>query len=294
MPTRFCISRFLAAFLLKCLLILLIWRAAPAYAQNIQWQQTNGPYGGYIRCFGQSGSTLFAGTNDGGIYRSSNNGLSWEQVNTGLTNKDVRSLIVSGSTLFAGTSGGGVYRSDNNGSSWEQVNMGLTSISVTSLTVSGNGTIFAGTFGGGLYRSSNNGSSWEQVNTGLMNTSVQSLTVSGSTIFAGTDGGGVYKANIGTVSVRTATPHASMVNISFAPHPVLDRTRLTIDLPVAARTEISIVDALGRLVQQRLLGELSAGTHDIEQDFNTLPNGTYGVVVQAGSERAHKLLQVIR
>ena len=160
-------------------------------------------------------------------------------------------------------------------------------------------TVFAGTAdditsGGGIYRSSNNGLSWEQVNTGLAYPYVRSLTVSGNTLFAGTLGGGVYKANIGTVSVRTAAAQASTVNISFSPHPVLDRTRLTIDLPLTARTEISIIDALGRLVHQRLLGELSAGTHDVEQDFQTLPNGTYGVVVQAGCERAHKLLQVIR
>ncbi len=159
--------------------------------------------------------------------------------------------------------------------------------------MSGN-TIFAGTQGGGVFRSTDNGTSWQQINRGLANTTVYSLAVSGSTLFAGTFGGGVYKASITTVSVLTPAPQPSALHISFAPHPVSDRTRLTIDLRVAAQTEISILDALGRLVLQRSLGQISAGTHDIEQDFRTLPNGSYSVVVQAGNERASKLLQVLR
>jgi hypothetical protein len=58
--------------------------------------------------------------------------------------------------------------------------------------------------------------------------------------------------------------------------------------------EVSIFDVLGRLVQHGALGELAAGAHDVEQDLHTLPNGTYSVVVQAGSERVAKLLQVLR
>jgi hypothetical protein len=139
----------------------------------------------------------------------------------------VTALTVSGNKLFAGTYGG-VYRSSNNGSSWERVNTGLTFTKIWSLTLSGS-RLFAGTNGGGVYRSSNNGSSWEQVYTGLTNTIVTALTVSGCKIFVGTDGG-VYKANIGIFSVRTATPQSLKEIISFSPHPILDRTRLTIDL----------------------------------------------------------------
>jgi hypothetical protein len=47
-------------------------------------------------------------------------------------------------------------------------------------------------------------------------------------------------------------------------------------------------------MQHTALGDMPAGTHDIEQDLHTLPNGTYSVVVQAGSERVAKLLQVLR
>ena len=51
-----------------------------------QWQQTNGPYGGYITCLAVSGSNIFAGTFDCGVFMSSNNGNNWTYVSTGLTN----------------------------------------------------------------------------------------------------------------------------------------------------------------------------------------------------------------
>ena len=34
-----------------------------------QWVQTNGPYGGFVGCFGVSGTNLFAGTWGGGVGR---------------------------------------------------------------------------------------------------------------------------------------------------------------------------------------------------------------------------------
>jgi len=40
-----------------------------------------------------------------------NNGTSWTEVNSGLTNQSVNALAVSETNLFAGTEGGGVFLS---------------------------------------------------------------------------------------------------------------------------------------------------------------------------------------
>jgi Secretion system C-terminal sorting domain len=80
-----------------------------------QWIQTNGPYGSYnISSFAVSGTNLFAGTWNSGVYLSTNNGTSWTAVNTGLTDSysnivNVYALVVSGTNLFAETDGG-VFR----------------------------------------------------------------------------------------------------------------------------------------------------------------------------------------
>jgi hypothetical protein len=37
---------------------------------SAQWVQTNGPYGGQINCLAVSGTNLFSGTQDGGVFLS--------------------------------------------------------------------------------------------------------------------------------------------------------------------------------------------------------------------------------
>ncbi len=87
---------------------------------------------------------MFAGTLNSGIFRSTNQGQSWTQVNTGLTTLDVRALAVIGGHFFAGTrGGGGVFRSTDSGQSWIPVNTGVTNLDVRALAVSG-ATLFCG------------------------------------------------------------------------------------------------------------------------------------------------------
>ena len=59
---------------------------------------------------GTGGSFLFAGTDGGGVYFSTDNGTTWNQVNNELINTNVLALFVSGNYLFVGTNGSGVYR----------------------------------------------------------------------------------------------------------------------------------------------------------------------------------------
>jgi hypothetical protein len=68
---------------------------------------------------------LYAGTYGTGVYRSTDNGVSWNAcANTGLADLNVASLVTSpGGTLYAGT-GSGVY-SSTDCESWTALNAGL-------------------------------------------------------------------------------------------------------------------------------------------------------------------------
>src|SRR5271157_4520991 len=80
-------------------------------AVNAQWIQTSVlSVGGNISALTVSGSNIFAGTWGAGIFLSTNNGTSWTEVNSGLTNSYVNCFAVSGTNIFAGTQGGGVWR----------------------------------------------------------------------------------------------------------------------------------------------------------------------------------------
>ena len=149
------------------------------------WQDVTGSIATDVRALvvGPNGH-VFAGTyQNGGVYRSTDDGDSWEHVITGLTCGNVVSLAVNASgELFAGTTGcgTGVYRSTDDGQHWDLVDDGLASTDVTALAVAPNGHVFAGTVsqfgsGGGVFRSTDNGDTWTPQ--GLDTRDVNALTV---------------------------------------------------------------------------------------------------------------------
>ncbi|HEX7605635.1 MAG TPA: hypothetical protein VF348_02920, partial [Usitatibacter sp.] len=78
---------------------------------------SGGPDGGNIFALAinpSTPSTLYAGTDGGGVFKSTDSGGTWAAANTGLTNLTVQALAIdpsTSSTLYAGTDGGGVFKS---------------------------------------------------------------------------------------------------------------------------------------------------------------------------------------
>ncbi len=150
-----------------------------------------------------SSGNIFVGTAAQGVYRSTDNGLNFIQINEGLNDSSLSPVSFSINDtghIFVGTvSGGGVFRSTDNGDNWVQINQGITNYKILSLRTNSSGTVFAGTEGGGIFRSINNGENWVQINQGLFGQNGQgyyvfSLAINSSgDIFAGT-GDGVFRS----------------------------------------------------------------------------------------------------
>ena len=149
--------------------------------------------------------SIFVGTSPRGIFRTTDGGINWTQVNSGLVDTSVYAIAVNhngdlfvGTASFSTSTGGSVFRSTDNGTTWVQVNSGLGNPDVLSLTVNSSGDIFAGTLLLGMYRSTNNGTSWTPINVGLTDSSVIDLTMgSGNKIFAATFDGVFSSADNG-------------------------------------------------------------------------------------------------
>ncbi|MDD5673539.1 MAG: T9SS type A sorting domain-containing protein [Chitinivibrionales bacterium] len=206
-------KRFLVQFALS-----IGWVVLFAHTTSADWVKTNGPGGGRINALAASGSNIFAGTETGGVFLTSNNGANWTQINSGLTDDTVASLAVNGNNVFAGTSGGSVFLSANSGTSWTAVNNGLTNSNVNALAVSGN-NVFAGTWGGGIFYSTNNGTSWNRFDAYLLENSkldVLCIAANGNNIFAGTYQGGMVQTTDNGATWKVASINGYITIFSLA------------------------------------------------------------------------------
>jgi len=113
-------------------------------------------------CLTTVGTTLVAGNMGGGVFRSTDHGITWRRWTAGLDGAgEINSFAVDGNTLFAGTNLG-VYRSTDYGNTWTPRNNGQVSLPVLSILVKGS-ALFAGTWGDGAFRSIDGGRNWAPV-----------------------------------------------------------------------------------------------------------------------------------
>ena len=147
------------------------------------------------------GGYIFAGTDQATVlYRSSDFGLHWDPIGTGLPWRSVQSLFVRGQDIFLGAYGGGVFRSADNGVTWVKTDSGIPSIATAFAFGSYGQYVFAGTSQFGIFRSSNNGVSWKALSFGFPGPgSVTSLLVTpnpagGALLYAGVMGDGMYSS----------------------------------------------------------------------------------------------------
>lgn len=200
----------------------------PVSSSYTQWTPTNGPYGGFAGVVA-SGSSLFA--RSWGIYRSTDQGLTWKPVNTGLTTMSISGLAASGTTILATGYQGEVFRSTNEGKIWQLVgqldawnvsavlavgpdffvgtqagvrrttdkgaswsNAGLALREITCLAFRSNSSdLFAGVREEGVYRSPDLGQTWFEADNGLEDSVINDLAVGGTTVYAATRSRGVYR-----------------------------------------------------------------------------------------------------
>lgn len=164
----------------------------------------------------KAGFIILAGT-DKGIYRSTDNGNTWNAANSGLTTGlPFLAVTIQGSTAFACQFGKGVYKASNYGDNWVQVYTGLTDYMIYKFGVY-NANLFAASAGGGMYLSVDGGNVWIPKNSGLNVHTVNALHYVGSVMYAGTQGGGVYRSlNLGANWVPRNELLGNTVVYSFA------------------------------------------------------------------------------
>jgi photosystem II stability/assembly factor-like uncharacterized protein len=177
-----------------------------------QWAQI-GPPGGSINALAaDSGdpSTVYAATDGGGVFKSTDRGSTWTAMNQGLGDLSVRSLAVDPvdpSILYAGTRSGGVFKSTNAGATWTSASAGLPgsgsypTVSTLAIDASAPNTVYAGlSYPGSIYESSDGAASWQPARNGLgASLNVAAIAIdplSPATLYAATSDG-LWKSSDG-------------------------------------------------------------------------------------------------
>ena len=134
------------------------------------------------------------GTEKGGIFKTTDNGISFSQANRGLSDKYITDIVISSDsknelTLFTSTWQEGLFSSQDGGKIWRQFSQGITKDSqadklkqphfnkvAISQTFSDDRTLFLGGFNG-LFKSTDGGRAWQEIGT-LLGGEIVSLDVS--------------------------------------------------------------------------------------------------------------------
>jgi photosystem II stability/assembly factor-like uncharacterized protein len=110
-----------------------------------------------------STGTMVVAVDTSGLFRSTDQGLTWSRQSTGLTNPWVASVACDlNGRFFVGTQGG-VFRSTDDGLTWKQQGNNSAGASIRSFVARRGGWLLACDHGGSAYRSTDDGDSWIRI-----------------------------------------------------------------------------------------------------------------------------------
>lgn len=173
----------------------------------------------FMVAFAPSGTMLFAGTANDGIFRSLNGGDTWSTLTNYTPTAGLSALGVNPATtqVYATTRGQGVWRSLNGGQNWAAVNTGLSTLTTTALAFTPNGNLYLGTQSGVF--TSTTGASWAAQNAGLTDLAVTSLALNPTgTVLAATQNAGVFRLDAGAsawVSASGGLPDLTTAHVFY-------------------------------------------------------------------------------
>jgi photosystem II stability/assembly factor-like uncharacterized protein len=217
-----------------------------------EWQQTNGPCNGSVGSIAISGNTIYAGSDESGtyispdlgktwslvnglstysypvatiihndtimaaadgVYRSTDNGKTWNQLGQDVITCCIYTMAWSGQTIVLCTYNyGPLFISNDNGLTWKESGSSIPDYYITSATILG-GNIYAATQCHGIYISTDNGQTYSASNNGLSNLQVYSIMTNDNKIYAGT-GDGLF------VSTNQGGTWSIISNAMFVNHPI--------------------------------------------------------------------------
>ena len=164
-------------------------------------------------------TTIYVGTDGGGVIKSTDGGSTWTPINSGLTDLKVTALAIDWFTpyrIYAGTENGGIFASLDYGESWEGVVNQAPITNIRAIVIDRNTCppatpplpsckyIYVASQTSGVWRSTDGGFNYSQFNDSLSNSAVTAMAIyptvlpaqALSRLYVGTEGGGFFLRGI--------------------------------------------------------------------------------------------------
>jgi photosystem II stability/assembly factor-like uncharacterized protein len=182
--------------------------------ESAGWQRSDdGISNVIVNAIYQFNGDLWAGTGGSGIFKSTDNGLTWESIPNSPGKTHIYCFASIDNVLIAGTSGG-FLRTINNGTSWSLT--GQPFLGINSLCA--RGQVFFAATNTGIFKSTNLGQNWVLVGNGAPNMLVTDVISAGSDIFACSPFSGIVRSSDdgeSWISINNGLPEITVWKLFF-------------------------------------------------------------------------------
>jgi hypothetical protein len=196
--------------------------------------------------------SVFAAAWNKGFLKSTDKGLTWNQINNGLNFREARKIIYNSITehIFIHEPEYGVYMSTDLGAEWRARNDGTPSIFLYVQTFAFN------------------------PNTGMM--------FAGFDIYGGLVGG-LYRSTQDNIPIEEPEEIPTTYSLSQNyPNPFNPTTKIQYSLPEASNVKLSVYNIMGQEMMQLVNESQSAGKYIVDFNAQNLPSGVYFYRLQTG------------
>jgi len=244
------------------------------------------------------GKNIFASFRGNGIFRSTDNGVTWLQSNNVLLPYQIYSLAADSNKVLAG-SDNVVYLSTDYGGNWTPC--GNLGGKVSSIRLFKN-NIFVITNNnnslGNVFLSGNNGVTWSNQNFGLPKTTLTSLLINGDYVYVGSEKDGIWRRQILEMITESKTEKlnlpANFLLMQNYPNPCNPTTTIKFEIPREGKVSLVVYNTLSQKVKE-LVNEIKpAGSYQVTMDGANMPSGIYFYQLTTGSFSQTKKLLLLK
>lgn len=231
---------------------------------------------------------------DGVITASINNGVNFTPQTSNTTSDFKNIFMFDELTGYAGGQNNTLLYTGNGGTTWTSRNTGiLQGVNAIHFSTANTGWVTCGA--GAVYMTTNAGVTWINDNSGVV---VEMYDVFFSDINQGwiVGTGGTIRHRAGTIGIQNISSVApENFNLSQNyPNPFNPATKIKFGISKQSLVNLTVYDAAGRIVEELVNGNLSAGIYEFDWNASRYSSGVYFYTIKTGEFSQTKKMLLVK